>query len=155
MLFRSVGERGLIVRTQALYGQRGVNFVQTMLKLFVERDVLKVVQDQVISPTWAGWLAEVLLDLVRLPASGVLHASCEGQTSWYDFALKIREQAAPKLEGKPLARIEPTTARELNRPAARPVFSAFDTSRLVGILGRPCMDWREALSEYLIEIGVV
>jgi len=148
------GELGLVVRTQALYGQKGVNFVHTMLKLFGERDVLKVVNDQYVSPTWAGWLAEVLLDLVRLPATGVLHASCEGVVSWYDFAREIQQLSLSSYEGRPVARLEPTTAAELNRPAKRPTFSAFDTTRLAGVLGRPVMSWQVALSSFLREIGV-
>jgi len=150
-----LGERGVIVRTQALYGQRGVNFVQTMLKLFGEREVLKIVDDQWVSPTWAGWLAEVLLDLSRLPSTGTLHASCDGVVSWYDFAREIHRLAAKSFEGKTMARIESTTAQELSRPARRPTFSAFDTSRLVGVLGRPIIPWQEGLSRYLSEVGVV
>lgn len=150
-----LGDRGLVVRTQALYGQRGVNFVQTMLKLFTERDVLKIVNDQFVSPTWAGWLAEVLLDLVRLPVEGTLHASCSGVVSWYDFAREIQDVSAKSFEGRSLARIEPTTAAELNRPAPRPVFSAFDTVKLVSALGRPCVSWQAALRQYLNEIGIV
>lgn len=148
------GDLGLVVRTQALYGQKGVNFVHTMLKLFGEREVLKVVNDQFVSPTWAGWLAETLLDIVRLPATGVLHASCEGVVSWYDFAREIQQLSLASYEGRPVARIEPTSAVELNRPAKRPTFSAFDTTRLTGILGRPVMPWQVALSSFLREIGV-
>jgi len=140
------GDRGLVVRTQALYGQKGVNFVHTMLKLFGERDVLKIVNDQYVSPTWAGWLAEVLLDLVRLPVSGTLHASCDGVVSWFDFAVEIQRLSAESFEGRPMAVLEPTTAADLNRPAKRPTFSAFDTSRLTAVLGRAPMGWRTALS---------
>lgn len=150
-----LAEQALVVRTQALYGQRGMNFVQTMLKLFTERDVLKVVDDQFVSPTWAGWLAEVLLDLVRLPVGGTLHASCDGVVSWFDFAREIKRLATKSFEGRTVARIEPTTAAELNRPAPRPIYSAFDTSKLVSVLGRPCVSWQTALTEYLTEIGVV
>lgn len=148
-----VGDRGVIVRTQALYGKKGINFVHTMLKLFGEREVLKIVNDQYVSPTWAGWLSEVLLDLVRLPVSGTLHASCEGFVSWFDFAVEIQRLAAPSFEGRPLAKLEPTTAAELNRPATRPAFSAFDTTRLESVLGRPAMEWRTALEIFLSEIG--
>ncbi len=148
------GDRGLVVRTQALYGQKGVNFVHTMLKLFSEREVLKVVDDQFVSPTWAGWLAETLLDLVRLPASGIVHASCEGVVSWYDFAREIQRLSLESFEGRPLARIEPTKAAELQRPAKRPTFSAFDTSRLSALLGRPAMTWQTGLVRFLGEIGV-
>lgn len=148
------GDRGLVVRTQALYGQKGVNFVHTMLKLFGERDVLKIVDDQFVSPTWAGWLAEALLDLVRLPVSGTLHASCDGVVSWYDFAREIQRLSRESYSGRPIARLEPTTAAELNRPARRPVYSAFDTSRLAGVLGRPVLPWQAALRLFLREIGV-
>ncbi len=148
------GESALIVRTQALYGQRGVNFVHTMLKLFAEREELKIVNDQFVSPTWAGWLAEILLDLVRLPVGGTFHASCDGVVSWFDFASEIQRLAAGSFEGKRLARLEPTTAAELKRPATRPTFSAFDTSKLSGVLGRPVLGWQPALETFLREIGV-
>ncbi len=150
-----LGGDALIVRTQALYGQKGVNFVQTMLKLFADRDVVKVVDDQWVSPTWAGWLAEVLLDCSRIQAGGALHASCEGTVSWYEFASEIRALALPGFEGKKIATVERTTAATLNRPAPRPTFSAFDTTRLTTLLGRPPMRWKDALETFLKEIGVV
>lgn len=149
-----LGNRGLIVRTQALYGQKGVNFVHTMLKLFGEREVLTIVDDQFVSPTWAGWLAEAILDLARLPASGVLHASCAGVTSWFDFAAEIHRLAAASFEGRCMARLERTTAAALKRPAMRPVYSAFDTSRISSVLHRGPLPWREALELFLVEIGV-
>jgi len=149
-----LGNDALIVRTQALYGQKGVNFVQTMLKLFAEREVVKVVDDQWVSPTWAGWLAEVLLDCSRIQAGGTLHASCEGTVSWYDFASEIRSQAAAHFEGRKLASVERTTASTLNRPAPRPTFSAFDTTKITNLLGRPPMRWKDALGVFLQEIGV-
>lgn len=149
-----LGERGLVVRTQALYGQKGVNFVYTMLKLFAEREVLKIVDDQFVSPTWAGWLAEAVLDLARLPTSGVVHASCAGVVSWFDFASEIHRLSAASFEGKPMARLERTTAAELNRPARRPVFSAFDTTKIATLLGREPIPWQVGLTEFLREIGV-
>jgi dTDP-4-dehydrorhamnose reductase len=150
-----LGERGLVVRTQALYGEKGVNFVHTMLKLFAERESLKIVDDQWVSPTWAGWLAEVLLDLVRMPVGGVLHASCAGTVSWFEFASAIHALATPSFKGSSIARLEKTTAAELARPARRPVFSAFDTAKLASVLGRPVLAWDEALGRFLSEIGVV
>lgn len=151
----ALGEDALIVRTQALYGARGVNFVATMLKLMSEREVIKVVSDQWVSPTWAGWLGEVLLDCARLRAGGVLHASSEGCVSWYEFAQEIYALSAPSFEGRKQGVIEPTTADLLNRPAKRPIYSVFDTSRLCSVLGRPTIKWRDALIAYLSEIGVV
>lgn len=150
-----LGEEALIVRTQALFGQKGVNFVQAMLKLFAEREVVKIVDDQWVSPTWAGWLAEVLLDCTRLQVGGALHASCEGTVSWFDFACEIRSRASGHFEGKRVAAIERTTAESLGRPARRPTFSAFDTTRLTTLLGRSPMRWKDALEAYLQEIGVV
>ena len=150
-----LGDAGVIVRTQALYGRHGVNFVKTMLKLFAEREEVKVVDDQWVSPTWAGWLAEVILDLVRLPVGGTFHASCSGVVSWYEFAKEINRLVEQHFEGKPLARVEPTSAAQLNRPARRPTFSAFDTAKLAGVLRRPIMPWQEALREYLVESGVL
>ncbi|MFN4894621.1 MAG: dTDP-4-dehydrorhamnose reductase [Pseudomonadota bacterium] len=154
-----LGDRGLVVRTQALYGQKGVNFVHTMLKLFTERPELKIVDDQFVSPTWAGWLAEAVLDLARLKVGGTLHASCSGVVSWYGFAVEIQRLAADKLgtrgvDGCQLARIERTTAAELNRPAKRPVFSAFDTSKIAQVLRRQPLSWEVALQQFLIEIGL-
>lgn len=149
-----VGERGLIVRTQALYGQKGVNFVHTMLKLFADREELKVVDDQFVSPTWAGWLAEAVLDLARLPATGTLHASCSGVVSWFDFAAEIHRLATPSFEGRRMARLERTTAAEFRRPAKRPVFSAFDISKITTVLQRPPLAWNAALRVFLEEIGI-
>jgi dTDP-4-dehydrorhamnose reductase len=131
-----------------------------MLKLFTEREELKVVDDQFVSPTWAGWLAEVLLDLARLPVAGVVHASCSGVVSWFDFAVEIQRLAAPaliaKMNGKSnLARLEKTSAFEFNRAAPRPVFSAFDTARLEAILRRPVLAWGDGLRLFLREIGML
>ncbi len=150
-----LGENALVVRTQALFGQKGVNFVQSMLRFFPERPSLRVVDDQWVSPTWAGWLAEALLDFVRMPVGGVVHASCSGTVSWFDFASAIQELARPSFQGQPLARLEKITARELNRPAQRPKFSAFDTSHITSLLGRPPITWQEGLRRYLADIGVL
>ena len=128
--------------------------VHTMLKLFTEREVLKVVNDQFVSPTWAGWLAETILDIARIPVGGTFHASCDGVVSWYDFACEIQRCARPSFAGKQVARIEPTTALELKRPAKRPTYSAFNTSKLASTLRRPIMSWERGLHQFLGEIGI-
>lgn len=150
-----LGNRALIARTQALYGQKGLNFVFTMLKLFPEKEVLKIVSDQSVSPTWAGWLAEALLDFARMDRGGVVHASCAGAVTWLDFAREIMKLATPHFSGAQLARLEETTAEELNRPARRPMFSAFDTGLITTMLGRPPIAWQDGLRNFLSEIGVV
>ncbi len=150
-----LGDRALIARTQALYGQKGVNFVLTMLKLFPEREELKIVSDQWVSPTWAGWLAEALLDFARINRGGIVHASCTGAVSWFDFASEIMKLARPHFEGTKLARLEETSAVELNRPARRPVYSAFDTGAITTLLGRSPVSWQEGLRIFLGEIGIL
>jgi dTDP-4-dehydrorhamnose reductase len=154
-VLETLDDRALVLRTQALFGQKGVNFVQSMLRLFPERSSLKIVDDQWVSPTWAGWLAEAILDFVRMPVGGVVHASCSGMVSWFDFASEIQRLARPSFKGQPLATLERTTAAELNRPAKRPTFSAFDTSLISSLLGRPPISWQEGLVSYLAEIGVL
>jgi dTDP-4-dehydrorhamnose reductase len=153
LVCEALGERALIVRTSSLHGQRGENFVHTMLKLFDEKEVVKVVSDQIMSPTWAGWLAETLLDLARIPVSGILHASCEGAISWFDFAKAIQEMGTPKLAPAWKARLESIPMTELPRPAKRPPYSAFDTSRLAAVLGRRPIPWQDGLRNHLRDIG--
>lgn len=154
-----LGDKALIARTQSLYGLKGTNFVHTMLKLFREREVLTIVNDQWVSPTWAGWLAEVLLDLVRIPCGGVVHTSCAGVTSWFDFASQIlrrvQECAAQQGDTRALARLEPITAEKFNRPARRPTYSAFDTGKLSKLIGRAPISWQAGLQHFLSEVGVV
>ena len=145
------GKNALVVRTSSLYGKRGVNFVETMLRLFSERPEVKVVNDQFMSPTWAGWLAEVLLDLGRIPCDGIVHASCSGVCSWYDFAKKILELSAPR-ENK--VSLLTTTAKDFARPAPRPAYSVLNCDRLAKLLERPLMTWEEGLKNYLLDVGL-
>ncbi|MCO6432355.1 MAG: dTDP-4-dehydrorhamnose reductase [Deltaproteobacteria bacterium] len=147
-------DRTIIVRTSSLYGQKGVNFVRTMLDLFHSRDLVRVVNDQVASPTWAGWLAEALLDISRMEVTGVLHAACSGETSWFDFAKRILDWSS-NLEPHPGLRLEPISAAELGRPARRPRYSVLDCGKLTDLLGRAPMHWEEGLKAHLREIGML
>lgn len=142
-------EGSLIIRTSSLFGGSGPNFILTMLELFGRYQNVKVVGDQYMSPTWAGWLAEVLLKLVRKDVVGVLHASCSGGISWYDFAQGIFQQAS-KSKDLP-ANLLPTTMAEYQRPAPRPRYSVMDCSRLEAVLGEKVVGWSEALECYLAE----
>lgn len=146
-----LGGQGLIVRTSSLHGQKGINFVHTMLKLFREREKLQVVADQYMSPTWAGWLAEVVLDLGRLKCNGIVHACGKGVTTWYDFARAIYTRVEPTLD-RPVT-IEQTTATKFARPAARPQYSALDTKRLTSLIKREPIRWEEGLAAHLVELG--
>lgn len=154
-VLETLGQDGLVVRTSSLHGQKGQNFVHTMLKLMVEQPLVRVVGDQYMSPTWAGWLAETILDLGRSKCSGVLHASCSGGITWFDFAQEIWRLAAPTLEGREPARLERISASELKRPAKRPQYSVFDTARLASVVGRDPIPWNEGLMKHLTDIGVL
>lgn len=150
-VLKILGDRALIVRTSSLHARRGVNFVNTMLNMIAQKPVLNVVQDQVMSPTWAGWLAEVLLDLGRSQCGGILHASCAGATTWFEFAQAIALYA--NLEKK--AEILPITAAQFARPARRPAYSVLNCNRLTSILGRSPIPWQQGLKNHLREMGVL
>lgn len=149
-----LGSQALVVRTSSLHGQHGENFVHTMLRLFRERPEVSIVADQYMSPTWAGWLAEVLLDLARTATHGVVHASCGGGISWFEFAeeiwnsVRIREPAIQKCLLKKIS------AADFSRPAQRPKYSVFDCSKLTQILGRSPIPWKEGLRGHLRDIGL-
>ncbi|MDE0915954.1 MAG: dTDP-4-dehydrorhamnose reductase [Planctomycetota bacterium] len=133
-----------IVRTQWLYGPRGNHFPGTMLRLATERDELKVVQDQVGSPTSTLELAPALWDVLSAPLVGILHAACEGQASWYDVACATLEYAG--VEG---VQVEPCTSEAFPRPAPRPAYSVLNCGRLAALRGRPLAHWQDALKTYL------
>lgn len=148
-------DRSAVLRTSSLHGKRGVNFVHTMIDLFKKRDRLTVVADQTMSPTWAGWLAEVVLDMGRLPATGIYHASCSGSVTWFDFAREILTLAGQKIPNSEKIVIEPTTAAAFGRPAPRPQYSVFDTSKLTMTIGRSPLTWQQGLRNHLADIGIL
>jgi dTDP-4-dehydrorhamnose reductase len=100
-------------------------------------------------------LAEVILDLGRLDAFGIYHASGSGQTTWYDFALTILERARHTIDRPERISIKPITAAEFGRPAPRPAYSVFDTSKLSQTLGRTPIDWQRGLNAHLMDIGIL
>jgi len=122
-----------------------------MIKLFKEKERLQVVDDQFMSPTWAGWLAEALLDLCRIPCDGIVHACGKGVISWHEFASAIYEDIRPALAKS--VEIQRTPAESFPRPAKRPAYSAMDTTKLSKILGRESLGWREGLRRHLTELG--
>lgn len=133
-----------IVRTQWLYGPRGRHFPHTMLQLARERDRLKVVADQVGSPTSTLELAPALWDVLLSAPAGVWHAACSGECSWFDLAVATFEASGVKS-----VTVDPCTTEEFPRPAQRPAYSVLDCSKLEALRGRPMAPWREALQTYL------
>ena len=137
-------DRHLIVRTAWLYGHGGANFVEAIRRqIDGGASSLRVVADQVGSPTFCGDLAEALLDLVDAGAEGIVHAVNSGSTSWHGFALEIARRLGVEVE------VHAVTTADYPRPARRPAYSILDTSRLAGMIGRHLPPWQEALARYL------
>lgn len=131
-----------VVRTAWLYGRKGKNFVKTILRLAQEREVLRIVDDQIGSPTYSWDLARKIAELIETQAYGVYHATNTGQTSWYEFARDILRLAGKK------AKVERISSEELARPAARPAFSVLRNYCLEQRGFPPLRDYREALEEF-------
>jgi len=146
-----------ILRTSSLYGIKGPNFVETMLKLFSEGKEVKVVSDILMSPTWAGWLAEVVLDVCWIPSRGIFHAANNGNSakgggvSWFKFAEAILERSRGHLPQGAAASVVPVSHSEYPRPANRATYSVLDCSKLADLIGRKPMAWELGLDCYLQE----
>ena len=134
--------RCFVVRTSWLFGTGGDNFVETMLRLGAERDEVRVVDDQVGSPTFTGHLADGLLRLAATESYGVHHMTGGGDCSWFDFTRAIFESAGIDCV------VTPVTTAEFPRPAPRPAWSVLGSERLNAIR---LPDWRDGLRTYLAE----
>jgi len=135
-----------VVRTQWLYGPRGNHFPGTMLRLAKTNKLLNVVDDQRGAPTSTLELSPALWDVLALGArdqSGVYHASCEGDGTWFDFA-----RATFDLGGLDPARVSPCSTAEFPRPAVRPTESVLDCSRLTALRTGPMLTWKQALARF-------
>jgi dTDP-4-dehydrorhamnose reductase len=133
----------LIVRTQWLYGHAGKNFVETMLKLGPERGELRVVDDQIGSPTWTYDLAQAIKALIDKDCRGTYHAANAGFVSWCGFATEIFRLAGLSVKAHAI----PTSEYPL--PAKRPLYSTLDCSKLIQDTGFAPQPWQEALKRYL------
>ena len=141
-------ERYFIVRIAWVFGKNGKNFVKTMLALSQKYDSLRVVCDQIGTPTYTFDLARPLVDMIETDKYGYYHATNEGgYISWYDFACEIFRQAGAS------TRVQAVTTAEygLSR-AARPFNSRLDKSKLTESGFEPLPHWQDALARYLKEI---
>lgn len=137
-------ERGLVVRTSWVFGERGANFVATLVRqMNAGRRVLSVVADQLGAPTYAPFLAAALADLAARRASGVVHFRNREPVSWHGFACEIARQWDPEV------RVEAVGTADMPRPARRPAYSVLDVSKYERLVGRPVEPWIRGLSEYL------
>lgn len=159
LTIKRILKKYFILRTSWLYGKHGKNFVDTILKKAETEKVLKVVDDQVGSPTYTKDLAKAIHALLgkivgswelgvgsragfNLPY-GTYHVSNSGSVSWYDYAKEILKLA------KSQTKVMPISSKELDRPAKRPKMSILDNSKFVKFTGYKMRNWQEALKEYV------
>jgi dTDP-4-dehydrorhamnose reductase len=143
-LIRAALPSHYIVRTAGLYGGEGTNFVERMLQLASEGRTIRVVDDQVTSPTFTRDLARALRGIASSARFGTYHATNAGACSWFMFAHAIFEIAGID------AKLEPTTTAEYGAAARRPAYSVLANDALAAAGVEPLRGWREALEEYLV-----
>jgi len=137
-----------VIRVSGIYGKvpcraKGGNFITTMLKLAKEKPEVKVVDDEILTPTPTSAIAENTLALINKDAYGLYHMTCEGQCSWYEFAKTIWEVLQLKTP------LYPTTVSAFSSPVKRPFYSVLENQKLkqLGINQMP--DWKDGLINYL------
>ena len=152
---RAAGDAHLIFRTAWVYASHGHNFLRTMLRLSAEREELRVVADQVGTPTPAALIAEVTARVMASSpqATGVFHLTAQGQCSWREFAAAIFSGARQRglLAREPS--VLPITTADYPTPAKRPAYSCLDTSRLRNDLAIDLPTWEEGLDRVLDELA--
>lgn len=136
----------MVIRTSWLYSGHGKNFLKTMIKLGEEQEQLKVVYDQIGSPTFAGDLARAILTIISTTIAGehewkpgIYHYSNEGVCSWYDFAKAIHEIYGIQCD------VHPITTEEYPTPAKRPQYSVLNKSKIKRVFGIEIPYWRDSL----------
>src|SRR5437588_1204110 len=141
-------ERSFVIRTCGLYGVagssgKGGNFVETMLEKARDAEMIRVVNDQVLTPTFTGDLAEAVGQLIQSKAYGLYHVSAEGQCSWYEFARAILELGGLEVN------LVSVSTNEYPSPVQRPAYSVLSKARL-NRLGIKMAGWEEGLGRYVI-----
>lgn len=146
----ATGCKYIIIRTAWLYSPFGKNFVKTMRQLTVERDTLKVVFDQVGTPTYAGDLAALIHKIIEgcmLDRQGIYHFSNEGVCSWYDFAVEICELSGNRCD------IQPCHSDEIPSKVQRPHFSVLDKTKVKTTFGITIPHWKQSLKKCINELN--
>jgi dTDP-4-dehydrorhamnose reductase len=148
MLLRSISKKYCLIRTCGLYGAagsqgKGGNFVKTMLAKAARREPIRVVHDQVVTPTYTFDLAQQIVRLLSAGQSGLFHITNEGACSWFEFARAIFEIAGVEAD------LSPTTSDAYKSPAPRPKYSVLENARLKELGLNQMRHWRDALASYL------
>jgi dTDP-4-dehydrorhamnose reductase len=147
---RQSGAQSLILRTSWLYSAYGHNFVKTILRLAKERSEIKVVFDQVGTPTWAADLAKCILSMINKPQPercSIYHYSNEGVCSWYDFAQTIIKSGGLN------CRVLPVRSKEFPTPAPRPAYSVLDKSKIKKDFSVQIPWWQKSLRKCLKRVN--
>lgn len=148
MAVSGILDKYFIVRIAWVFGKNGKNFIKTMLNVGRTHDEVRVVNDQIGTPTYTFDLARLLVDMAETEKYGYYHATNEGgYISWYDFTVEIYRQAGLATKVTPV-----TTAEYGLSKAARPFNSRLDKSKLVQNGFTPLPTWQDALSRYLLEL---
>ena len=141
----------VIIRTSWLYSEYGGNFVKTMLRLGREKDELRVVDDQIGGPTYAGDLAQLILIIMRqrdfIEGTKIYHFADQGAVSWCDFARQIMRNASLS------CKVLPISTAEYGAVAPRPSFSVFDLSAVIQDFSFEIPQWRDSLQKCMQKIG--
>lgn len=153
---KKILEEYFIIRTAWLYGVQGNNFVYTMLRLFKESDLVKVVEDQWGSPTYTTDLAEAILKIIEenSVSYGIYHFTNEGMTNWYEFARAIYNKAKRLglIEDNKKIEIQPVKTEDYPTAAMRPRYSVLSTEKIEKEFNLKIRAWDEALEDFLISL---
>lgn len=148
---RAAGGRHLIFRTAWVYAAHSANFLRTMLRVGAERDVLRVVADQVGTPTPAALIADVTAQALQHAGglSGTWHLTATGETSWHGFAEAIFAEAVPAGKLARAPKVEAITTADYPTPARRPAYSHLDVRKLESDFGIGLPSWQEGLKRVI------
>jgi len=148
IIVRQYGEKYFLIRTCGLYGHtgsrsKGGNFVETMLRLAAQGKTIRVVQDQIVTPTSTQDVAVKVAELIRTDHYGLYHMTNSGECSWYEFAREIFQLAGLAVN------LEPTSTAAYSARARRPAYSVLDNQALRRAGFADLRPWPEALADYL------
>jgi len=150
---RAACPRHFLIRTAWLYGKNGGNFVRTMLRVMKDQEQVRVVADQRGTPTFAVDLAGAISAVIRSGRDdyGVFHYTNEGETTWYDFAIAIRNEARACGVLDHDCRIEPIATDQYPTKARRPAYSVLSRDKIKRVFGLDIPPWRDGLRRYLAD----
>lgn len=150
---RAAGGRHLIFRTAWVYASHSANFLRTMLRVGAERDVLRVVADQIGTPTPAALIADVTAQALQHDGalSGTWHLTAKGETSWHGFAEAIYAEAVAAGVLPRAPKVEAITTAEYPTPAKRPAYSHLDVAKLERDFGVALPSWQDGLKRVIAD----